>query len=159
MQHDKRRSGFNLFIALGSLAISIFGFWGFSESLRPMPDQIQRITGIVAKTWFLEHRARYDSSVHFLLRGDGDEFVYGHELPGMDSAQSKMHIGARAEVLYTGAGYPEIWGLTLNGETLLAPKQAYQARRRDGYWGLVLGFGFLISALYMLRVGTRSGVS
>lgn len=45
----------------------------------------------------------------------------------------------------TGGNGPQIWGLAIEGESIVEPAQAYRAQRRDGYW--FLGFGMLFSLI------------
>lgn len=88
-------------------------------------------------------------SVRFTLKPEASEFEYSSVLPNIDALWREMEVGNQVHVTYSGdQADPELWGLELNGKTVVTPKGALEARRDNGQFGLYVGVVALVGAGY-----------
>ncbi|MEF2155813.1 hypothetical protein V3390_06130 [Luteimonas sp. FXH3W] len=148
----------NLFYTVLSVALATFGYWSFLNTLEPMPTPLMEASGSVSAA---EANRRKGSihTIYFSLHGSQKRFAYPGILPRIDDVWSSLELGSNAQVLYTdkdpSTEVVELWGLTVNGRSLIQPTEAYRARRENGYWGLALGIAFTFSAGYMWFKGGK----
>ena len=148
----------NWFIVCLSAALSVFGFWSFAITLAPIPSPLLSESGTIASAE-THHRKGRISIIRFIVIPSYREFSYPDILNNAQTVWDKIERGHSVEVQYSNAAKPELWGLRVSGEVLITPFEAYSARRKNGYWGLALGFVFFASSLYMLFVEGRRHVA
>jgi hypothetical protein len=134
--------------------MSVFGFWGFAITVPPIPEPMLMTRGTISSAE-AHFRKGSISVIRFSVAPDGKEFAYPDILRNAPKVWDKIDRGLPVEVSYTNEREPELWGLRVSGETLLTPAQAHAARRENGYWGLGIGFAFLLSCLYMVFIEGR----
>lgn len=78
--------------------------------------------------------------------GSAVDFSYTPALKRFYYFAEHLKDGMTVEVKVGPNGRHDIWGLKLEAETLMTPETAREARRADGWWGLALFVGFMISA-------------
>jgi len=114
------------------LALNGLGLAGFTS----VPTQLREVHGVIVSVWAdCCHRANCNGSlvaVNFLIRGSdsGGQFSYPADLPNPYDLLASMQPGTPARVLYTGtdANSPTLWGLTLNGRSIVEPADVYRIR-------------------------------
>ena len=147
------------FYTVLSIALAVFGYWSFFNTLKPMPTPLLEASGPVVAA---EANKRKGSihTIYFSIQGNTKRFAYPGILPRIDDVWSSIDLGSKATVLYTDQDTEtevvELWGLTINGRDLVQPMEAYQARRTNGYWGLALGIAFTFCAGYLWLTGGKS---
>lgn len=148
----------NLFYSVLSVALAVFGFWSFFITLRPMPAPLLEASGTVIAA---EANKRKGSihTIYFSLKNNPQRFAYPGILPRINDVWSSIDLGSSATVLYIDQDpeteVVELWGLMVNGRDLVQPAEAYQARRKNGYWALALGIAFTFCAGYMWLKGGK----
>jgi hypothetical protein len=146
----------NMVLALVCLALSIGGFYGFYINARPIPGDLLTASGLVASAEAGQRRGR--SSIHtvwFTLEGRPERFDYPGILPRIRDVWDQIEVGSPVEVMYAiegGSGEDvELWALSISGVPLLSPAQAREARLKNGYFALIIGFAFAGCAVYTWR--------
>ena len=148
----------NFFYILLGAALAIFGYWSYFITLAPMPAPLMEASGSVSAA---EANRRKGSihTIYFSLHGNPKRFAYPGILPGIDEVWSSLELGSTVKVLYADKDpdteVVDLWGLTVNGRSLIQPTEAYGARRKNGNWGLVLGILSTLCAGYMWLKGGK----
>ena len=128
-----------------SMALSAAAFFGWRLSLVPMPLHLQHVTGIITSSEIIRSgRAR---NIHFSL--GSSEFIYPGILPAMNLAVELLKPGNTATVGYSGEGSPELWALTVNGQLVVKPVAAHEARLANGEWAFWLFIIFSAGTIYL----------
>jgi hypothetical protein len=128
-----------------SMALSAAAFFGWRLSLVSMPLHLRHVTGIITSSEIIRGgRAR---NIHFSL--GSREFIYPGILPAMDLAVDLIKPGNTAVVGYSGGGSPELWELTVNGQLIVQPAAAHEARLANGKWAFWLFVLFAAGSIYL----------
>ena len=141
-----------------SVAMAVFGYWLFLSTLRPMPTPLLEVAGPVTAAK-ANRRKGAIHTIFFSIRGSTKRFPYPGILPRINDVWSNLEVGTNARVLYIDqdpdSQVVELWGLSLDGRSMIQPTEAYQARRKNGYWGLALGIGLTFCAAYTWLKGGK----
>ena len=150
----------NVFLVLLCAALSLLGFYLSYLNSRPIPIGLLVASGPVTSAEAGQRRGR--SSIHtvwFTIEGEAHRFAYPGILPRIRDAWERMEIGSHVEVIYAATPdekhETEIWGLTISGTKIVGPIEAHEARLKNGYFGLALGFAFAGCAAYTWRQASR----
>lgn len=132
-----------LVVAVGA-GLAFVGFHGYAESRRPIPSPLIRVSAPIEEVDVTQRRFRI-WMVRLRLRGFPAPFFLDPDLTGHDAVAEAARPGRTAQVVFSQspAGEVRLWGLSIDGETLLTPAEARAARRQDGTWGLGLGVGMM----------------
>lgn len=137
-------------VTLASIGMALWGLLSFYRSLAPIPSNLQSIAGTASAVE--SSTLRYSKShVTFRLTqasGSAVDFSYTPAFKRFYYFAEHLKDGMTVEVKIGPNGRNDIWGLKLEAETLMTPETAREARRADGWWGLVLFFGLMISAVW-----------
>ena len=131
--------------------VSAVAYHGWRESIEPMPTALEHVTGVV--TGVEEVRAGRARTIHFHLEGSGREFAYPSFLPFYQASKAAIKPGSMVTVGYVGQNEPELWELSVDGESIVRSTQAYEARSVNGEWAFAI---FLTSLLITAYLGWRS---
>jgi hypothetical protein len=133
----------NRLLLLACAGFVAFGVTSWALAPTAVPSSLARTSGPIASA---EAAARHGNlrKIHTVwLRIEGSPHRFGY--PGiygdLRHAWAVIEQGEAATVLHTPPapdGKVEVWGLVVDGRTLVTPQEALEARRANGRWGLVL---------------------
>ncbi|MCD9085482.1 hypothetical protein [Stenotrophomonas sp. SY1] len=129
------------------LAVSVAAFYGWRLSLSAMPTQLEHASGPITSSE--EVRAGRARTVHFHIDGSSQEFTYPSILPAYGTAAEVLKPGNTVAIGYIGPGEPELWELAVNGQPIVQPAGAHEARLSNGKWAFWLFVTFSLSTLYL----------
>ena len=144
-QREDIVTGLHWLVVIVCAGIAYVGFHGYAESRRPIPSPLIRVSAPIEEVDVTHRRFRI-WMVRLRLRGFPRPFFLDPDLTGHDAVAEAARPGRTAQIVFSQspAGEVRLWGLSIDGETLLTPAEAHAARRRDGTWGLWLGVGMLV---------------
>lgn len=130
-------------LLLGCAALSAFGAAMWALTPDAVPPSLERTSGPIASA---EAAGRHGNlrKIHTVwLRIEESPHRFG--FPGIygdiRDAWAVIAQGDAATVLHTAPdadGDVTVWGLAIDGRTLITPQEALEAQRANGRWGLLL---------------------
>jgi len=148
----------NIVLVIGCAALSALGFHGFYINARSIPEDLRTETGVVVSAEMGQRKNRIHT-VWFTLEGNPRRFAYPGILPRIRQVWEKIEIGSNVEVVYSYRSDPkdgvDLWGLSIASIEILTPAQAREARLKNGYFALALGFAFAGCAAYTWQLSPR----
>ena len=128
-----------------SVAMSVAALYGWRSSLVNLPSNLQHVRGVISSSEVTRGgRAR---NINFSIASR--DFTYPGILPNMTLAVELLKPGNIATVGYTSGDSPELWELTINGQVVVQPLAAHQARLMNGEWAFWLFVAFALSSVYL----------
>jgi hypothetical protein len=129
------------------LAVSAAAFCGWRLSLSPQPTRLEYASGIITSSE--EVRGGRARTIHFHIDGSSLEFTYPSILPAYGTASEVLKPGNTAAIGYAGPGEPELWELSVNGQSIVQSAGAHEARLSNGKWAFWLFVAFSLSTVYL----------
>ena len=119
-----------------------------------MPARFQQADGVIVQAspdYHYQSRTGHQSlyAINFSLQGNGNQFSYPAYLSNAEQVLGEMQPGTRARVLYTGwdPNNPTLWGLTLDGQSVIEPEDVSGQRRSEGgkllLYSILMGVGLV----------------
>jgi hypothetical protein len=129
------------------LAVSASAFYGWRLSLSPPPKELEHASGVITSSE--EVRGGRARTIHFHINDSSQEFTYPSILPAYGTAAELLKPGNTATIGYAGPDEPELWELSVNGQSLVQSAGAYEARLSNGNWAFWLFVAFSVSTVYL----------
>ena len=138
-----KRTLANRLVLLACAGFVAFGvaMWALVPTV--VPSSLERASGPIASA---EAAGRHGNlrkmhTVWLRIEGSPHRFGYPGIYGGIRDVWAVIERGDAATVLHTAPdadGDVTVWGLAVDGRTLITPQEVLEARRANGRWGLVL---------------------
>jgi hypothetical protein len=141
-----------------ALGLAFIGFHGYANSGQPIPQPLTQVSAPIEEVDVARIRFRVHL-VKLRLRGHSAPFFYDATLDGRAAVADMAQRGRMAQVVFSRSpsGETQLWGLAIDGRTLLTPAEAHVARRDNAVWGLWFGVSMLACGVVLIVWGHQRG--
>lgn len=130
-------SGKQLSTMLIGCAIAVYGVASAINNFQPVPAALRIVEGPITYGGTGQRRGKFQG-VYFNLPLSNLSYFLSAESGTAEQLRDMLSPGATARVLHGGRYGDNLWGLSVNGQTLLEPQGALSLRRRKGTRAVVV---------------------